>query len=286
MAEVAILTLSSCANMDATIQNTLHKKEPAMKKLITFAAIIVALFVGLIIALSLSLNTVIKNGVETFGPQLTGTTVTLNKVSLNILSGSGEIAGVTIGNPPGFATDAAIRLDSVRIAIDPKSLLGDRIRIKTIRIDGPEITYETSMQGSNINKIMTNIQAATGKKNSEPNDTKSSGKQLRIDDLLIKNGTVRMSATILKGKSLDLPLPEIHLTDIGKEEKGASVGEVTRQVFGAVNKGVGKAVAKSGEILGKSAEAIKKTGQEAVESASEGVKSLFKGLGNAVSGEK
>ena len=255
-----------------------------MKKLLTFFAILTILVIGIIVALSLNLDRAIKKGAETFGPKLTGGAVTIDKVSLSILSGSGKISGVTIGNPPGFTTDAAIRLKTVRIAIVPKSLLGDRIRVKNVLVENPEITYEASLKGSNINRIMTNIQNATGKNNDAAAASKKPGKQVLIDDLLITGGTVRMSATILKGKTVDLPLPEIHLTNIGQEKKGASIDEATRQVFGAVQRGVGKAVAESGEFVGKAAESLKNTGKEAAAATSEGVKSVFKGIGDALSG--
>lgn len=242
-----------------------------MKKIMTFSILSAVVFVGILIALSLFLDTAIKNGAETFGPKLTGGPVTFEKVSLNILSGSGEITGITIGNPKGFTTDAAIKLKSIQFAIEPKSLLGNRIRINKILIDGPQITHETSLKGSNINRIMANIQAATGSKNSNKADTPSkeqSAKKLLIDDLLIKNGQIRMSATIMKGNALDLAMPEIHLQDIGKKSGGASIAEVTMQIFSAINKGVSSEVSNSGKILGNT----------------EGVKSFLKGLGNAITG--
>lgn len=219
-----------------------------MKKLIIFLLIITVAAVGAVISASLFLDKAIISGAETFGPKLTGGSVTIDKVNLNILSGDGELGGVTIGNPKGFATDAAIRLKTVRIAVDPKSLLSNRIRIKNILIDGPEITYETSLKGTNINKIMANIQTATGggsHKNAEPANQGQGGKQLLIDDLLIKNGTIRMSATMLKGKALDLALPAIHLQDIGKKSNGASYQEIAKEVFGELNKGIATAVGKS-----------------------------------------
>lgn len=255
-----------------------------MKKLLTFFAVLSILVIGIIIVLSLNLDKAIKKGAERFGPELTGGAVTIDKVSLNILSGRGEISGVTIGNPPGYTTDAAIRLKTVRIAFVPKSLLDDRVRVKSILIENPEITYEASMKGSNINRIMANIQAATGTNKDASPESKTPGKQVLIDDLLITDGTIRMSATILKGKTLDLPLPEIHLTNIGQEKKGASIGEATRQVFGAVQRGVGTAVSQSGEFIGKTAESLKKTGKEAVTATTEGVKSVFQGIGDALSG--
>lgn len=260
-----------------------------MKKLFIFLFILAAAAVGAVISLSLVLDKAIINGAETFGPKLTGGSVSIEKVNLNILSGSGEISGITIGNPKGFATDAAIRLKTVRVAIEPKSLLGNCIRIKNILVDGPEITYETSLKGNNINTIMANIQAATNgngrTRNTEPAGSEQPGKQLLIDDLLIQNGTIRMSATMLKGKALNLGLPEIHLQDIGKKSDGASIDEVTKQVFAALNKGVGAAVSKSAQLLGKTAEGLQESGKKALDSASEGVKSIFKGLGNTISGD-
>lgn len=71
---------------------------------------------------------------------------------------------------------------------------------------------------------------------------------------------------------MDLPLPDIHLKDIGKKENGATPGEVVQTLIGALNKAILKAVAplnldKMGEVAGKAVEGTK----DVVEGAAKGV---------------
>ncbi len=244
-----------------------------MKKLFITLFILVAVGVGTIISLTFFLDKAIINGAETFGPELTGGKVLIEKVDLNILSGSGKISGITIGNPKGFATDAAIKLKSIQVAIDLKSLLGNKIRVKQVLIDGPEITYETSLKGNNLNTILANIQTATS--STEQNSTKPTGKeqpgkQMQIDDLLIKNGTISLSATILKGKALAVDLPQIHLQDIGKDGDDASIAEVTKKVFTKLHQATISAVSKSGLLDTKTT----------IKTIKEKVKGFFNSFGN------
>ena len=43
-----------------------------------------------------------------------------------------------------------------------------------------------------------------------------------------------------------MPLPTIHIKDIGKATNGAVASDVAKSVLGAINRGVGKAVASMG----------------------------------------
>ena len=87
-----------------------------------------------------------------------------------------------------------------------------------------------------------------------------------------------MSMTALKGEQLTLPLADIHLKDIGKDEEGTSIAEAVKEVFGAVNKNVVGAVAGSAKAIAESAEkAAEKTVGKAKETVGGAVDKL-KGL--------
>jgi len=57
---------------------------------------------------------------------------------------------MVVGNPEGFKTESVFQLNQIRVILDPKSLLTNRIHIREILIDAPEITYEVGLSGSNI----------------------------------------------------------------------------------------------------------------------------------------
>jgi hypothetical protein len=60
------------------------------------------------------------------------------------------------------------------------------------------------------------------------------GPKLIIEHLYLRDGTVIARAPELSDETVSAPLPEIHLTDIGKDGNGATPGEVARQTMAAV----------------------------------------------------
>ena len=140
--------------------------------------------VGLILFISTMLGTVIKYGVEGFAPSFVGAPVTIDSVDISIFSGKGSIKGFTIHNPEGFKTKFAIKLDEAAISIDVGSLLSNTIVINEILIDGPQVTYEGTMDSSNMKTIMGNVEKATasdddvsGDKSREPTNVKGTASE-------------------------------------------------------------------------------------------------------------
>ena len=255
-----------------------------MKTLLKIGVVLVVLFIIAVAVVTSNLDKMIKAGVETVGPEITGTSIKLEGVDLSLLSGEGRLKGLVVGNPPGFQTERAFKLGDARVKVDLKSVLTDKLVIEEIMIDGPEITYEAGASGNNLNKIQENV-AAFAKKagaqgGAEPKaDKKEPGqKKVQINHFILKNAQVNASATMFKGKALMVSLPDIHLKDIGKESEGTTMGKASSEVFTAINKSVVQAVTGSGKFLEKGTEAVgeaaKGLGSDA-EKAVEGLKGLF-----------
>src|SRR5690242_13773529 len=117
-----------------------------MKKIITRVVIVLlVLIVVAALAVHFFLDGAIKRGVETFGPKLTKVDVKLDTVSLSILSGSGKVKGLFVGNPEGFKSPSAIQVGTASLALQPSSILSDKVVIHSINVQGPEITFETDL---------------------------------------------------------------------------------------------------------------------------------------------
>ena len=260
-----------------------------MKKIIL--RILIALVVVVILAVlavGLFLDKAIKRGVETFGPKLTKVDITLDSVSLSLLSGSGAIKGLVVGNPQGFKTPSAIKVGTASLALQPGSLLSDKIVIKSINVQGPEITYETDLKHSNLKQILANVQEATGgaakepAKPQEPAQPKEAkpAKKLEVDDFLITGGKVHVAVTALGGQAATIPLPDIHLQSLGTGPEGITPGELTKKVLEAIEKGAAQAAAGTVTDIGKGAlyltKGVANTGSNAVESVTKGIGNLFK----------
>lgn len=227
-----------------------------MKKiLIIIPVIIIAIF----LVLGFYLDSLIKSGVETLGSRATGASVTLGDVDISLISGKGQIKRFFIGNPKGFQSESAFKLNEVRLALDVRSLLSEKIIINQIYIDAPDITYERSGKTDNIKTILNNVKSFAGQSKGTPQ--KAAGdkpvkeeKKIEISDVIVKNGKVNMSVAALKGEQLSLDLPDIHLKDIGKNGKGTTLSEAMEQIFGALNKQVGISVKDSVEVMRKTVE--------------------------------
>ena len=261
-----------------------------MKKIIL--RLIIALVVVVILAvlaIGLLLDKAIKSGVETFGPKLTKVDIKLQSVSLSLLSGSGTIKGLVVGNPEGFKTPSAINVGEATLALKPSSLLSDKIIIKSIKVQGLEITFETDLKNNNLSKILANVQEATGggqkepakpQEPSQPKETKPA-KKLEVDEFIITGGKVRVSVTALGGGTATIPLPDIRLQNLGTGPDGITPAELTRRVLDAIQKGAAEASSGAVADIGKGAvyiarDAANSASNNAVEKVSKGIGGLFK----------
>src|SRR2546425_10219166 len=106
-----------------------------MKKIIVRLFIALLVLVALaVLAVHLFLDSAVKRAVETIGPDLTKVQVKLESVNLSLLSGSGKLSGLVVGNPEGYKTPTAIRVGTASIALQPASLLSDKIIVQSINV--------------------------------------------------------------------------------------------------------------------------------------------------------
>ncbi len=251
-----------------------------MKKFVTIFSILVVVGVVVLLVFSQLIGTGIKAGVETFGPEVTQTPITVDSVSLSAFSGSGSIEGLVVGNPEGFNTPHSIKLDGFSLKLQPMSVLSDKIVINEIIIDGPEFIFETGvgLQKSNVGTILANIEKFTGESEAVEEEETAS-KSVQIDLLRITGGKVKVSNKLLGGQALMVPLPDIELTDIGAADDGISFGESMKLVFQAINQGIVSSVGQSGKVVG---EQLKNIGS----GTQKGLGGLLKGLKESVTKEK
>jgi hypothetical protein len=80
-----------------------------------------------------------------------------------------------------------------------------------------------------------------------------------IDNIYVRDAKVQF------GDTLGLPMPDVHLRDVGKRSNGASAGEVVKAVWGSVAGGATNVASRAGGAV--------KAGAKTV---IEGARSLFK----------
>jgi hypothetical protein len=220
--------------------------------------VMVLLLLGLV-ALGFFLGDAIKHGVEAFGPKLAKVDIKLESVRVSLFSGAGSIRGLVVGNPPEFKTPEAIRVGGASLEISPASLLSGKVVIKSIQVHSPLITFEGGLAGSNLGKIIANLNeisadGSAGKAPPVQSAPPKPGKKLEVDDFLITGARLNLSvAGLMGGKSVPVLLPDIHLTALGTGPEGITGVELTKRVVSALEQASAKAAAGAAGDLGKNA---------------------------------
>lgn len=227
-----------------------------MRFLKIILAIFAVIFVILPVALYLVREPLIKMAVNNVGSHVVGTKVTLDDVTFSPFSGLVVLKGFSVANPAGFETPYAVQLGSVKVQLNPKSLLTDRIQIQEIIITEPEITLEGSMKNNNLTKLQegmmgsTTAETAPAEQQPAAESTKKVAKNVEIDLVQVQAGKVN----ITKPLALTANLGTITLRDIGKEEGdkvtlAEFIGNMMNAAMGAATKAAASEMAQQGKAL-------------------------------------
>jgi len=251
-----------------------------MKKIVwCVAGGLLVLVVVAMIVVALSLDGIVKKGVETLGPKITGVPIKLDAMHIALLTGSAKVKGLVVGNPDGYKTPSAIIVGVAEVGVNPLSVLSDKIVVRSIHIESPEITFEGGLGGNNLGKIMDNVNevAKSGgpaTTNTAANAAGKPSKKFEVDDFLITGAKVN-GTLILFGKEVtlpSLPLPDIHLTNLGTGSDGITATDLTRAVLQATTSATIKTVSKFGVDFGKGVENL---GGAGVDKLKQGIGSIF-----------
>jgi hypothetical protein len=253
---------------------------PRMKKILIVLGVIAVVAVVAIFVVGSNLGGIVKAAVETAGPKITQTTLTIESVSLSPSSGSGSIKGFVLGNPEGYKSPYAIKLGEAKLEVDAKSVLSDKIHIKSIVVTEPQITIEGGLTDNNLKKIQANVESFAGLEKSTATASSGPQKKLQVDDFLLTGAKVDVKLSIFGGKGPTIPLPDIHLTNLGTGDAGITPGDLAKRVFGAVFESVFTQVKSVAMNVGKGAvDAAKNVGEGAkgaLDKVGSGIGDLFK----------
>jgi uncharacterized protein involved in outer membrane biogenesis len=253
------------------------------KRIVPILLIFAGLLVVVAVAGFLFLGTIVKAGVQKGGPYITKVPVTLDAANISVLDGSGQLKGFIMGNPQGFKAPQSVRVGSIAMKLEPGSLLAEKMIVRSVRVEAPEITYEAAFGGSNIGKILENIQAVASQSKSNP-EQPGSKKKLQVDEFVITGAKLNVTASVLGGQTATLALPEIRLSNLGQGPEGITATELSAMAFSQVVEAAAKAVtANAVKLGGNVAEAAKNVGTDAkdrLKKASSGISDLIKKRAN------
>lgn len=253
-----------------------------MKKwiFIGLGAIVVLLIVVVVVGIS-KLGPIVKMAVNTYGPKITNTELHVDDVGISLFSAEAQLKKFFLGNPKGFKSPSAMKVGSVYVNVDKGTITKDTIVIKKIEVVGPEITYEKRGNTDNFKALISNVQKNVPKGESAKKEPakEGSGKQLIINDFILKKGKVNLSIEmpggVLGDQAISADLPEIHLKDLGKKKGGSSPAEIAKEIFAAL---YGKI--QSPMVMGALNDQLKKLGGAGIEEigkAAKGAASIAEG---------
>ncbi|MCY3729557.1 MAG: hypothetical protein OXF97_11255 [Nitrospira sp.] len=218
----------------------------------------------------LSLDALVKGGIETMGPRILGVPVMLEDVDIALPSGTTMQAGLTrlvVNNPEGYETAFAVSLPEVRVHVDWNSLLTDTVIVEEIQIVAPAVTFEWSLEGSNLGAIHENVKRNT---RSDPDDNnlekgqsdeegEEFEKSVHVKKVTVKDAIINVSFVGGQSEVTQLPLPDLELRDIGNPSGGTTFSRASAVIFEQIYDAIDKAVMKPGILLPQGIEQLGKS---------------------------
>lgn len=211
-------------------------------KVLSALLIVALLAIGGAWWLFASLDGLVKQAIERWGPEITGVSVKVQSVRIEVAEGRGAIRGLVVGNPKGFQSPQALKLAEMRLTLDPASVTKDVVVIRELVLVAPDVTYERGQGSDNMALIQRNVDRWVTKHAGAKPDA-GPGKKFVIENLRIQNGKAHF------GTTLSVPMPDLHLRDVGKKSGGASAGEVVKGVWDAMLRSVTGLASRAGSAI-------------------------------------
>lgn len=257
-----------------------------MKKLLIGLLLVIVIAVGVVLFMLGSIaSKAVETAINTYGPKMTGTPVSVESVSIQPYIGHGEINGLKVGNPEGYSAPDAFTFESVSVSLSPGSLLSDTIVINEISISKPVFVYERKLLSSNIGALLDNIKSNTGKTDKAATEEatqegEKSQKSFILKKVVVTGGVVQLGVL---GQSSTVPLPEINMESVSEE--GITAAEITNRVLEGV---LDKVIIAATELAANAAtdpagtakgitDAALGTASDVTDTVTDGVKNLFGG---------
>ena len=233
------------------------------KPLFAFLIIVLLVFAGLH-WIADNLDELVADGIVHYGSTMTQARVGVEHVEIQPSNGKGVISGLLVGNPKGFKTPHALRVERISVEIDMATLAKEVIVVRQIVIDKPDVIYEKGETMTNFDAIQKNIAAYVGPSGK---GKPASRPLLVVEELTLCNASASACAPFMGGKTVSIPLPDISLKNIGAAKGGVTPGELGNEIANAL---------KAKLSVAGNFERLKRSTCEALDKAGAAVKGLFK----------
>jgi hypothetical protein len=180
----------------------------AKKIILRSAFAFVALILIAIIALYLSLDGIVRAGVERGASHSTGQPTSLSSAKVSIAGGTLELTGLDVDNPPGYSKSKIISMKDCKSSAQISSLFTNDVIIPEIDIDGLEVTLEQNGLKSNLSDVLNVSKSSTPAAGGSSAPTPP-GRNIHVGIIKITNSKVHLNLAGALATTLDLGPIEI-----------------------------------------------------------------------------
>ncbi len=225
---------------------------PKIGKIFLWLSGIVVMLIGiLVLVVTLMMGRIVKAGVNTYGPQITGTEVELADAEVSLFSGSATLTGLRVGNPEGWGEGDMATLGKIHLDLDPWSLLSDTIVIEDLDIEEPVFRYEMQGDTSNVEVLLGAVNQALGavSGNDSPAPEPEAVPEVDTAETLIAVGHFGLRGANINvkaaGRTVDATMPDIEMNNLGTPEQGLTPTDLTLTLSKKVLSEIATAAAKA-----------------------------------------
>lgn len=193
-----------------------------MNKFTIFAGSVIAIIVILFLIFMFSINSIVKSGIEDIGSEMTGTSVTVENVSISPFSGKGTISGFRVANTGDYSQPYAFQAEDFYIELKPLTLFTDEVMVLEIIITSPQIYVEQNLPENNILTIMQNMRNYPV---GEATDT-----QIVIGRFLMTDGSAELFTEVGGERSARVEVSSVELHDLGRGGGREALEEVVSEI--------------------------------------------------------
>lgn len=207
-----------------------------MKKWLLIGAIAVGAVIAVVFFGLSNLGPILKTAVNTYGPKITQTDVRLGNAGVSLFAGEVHLQDFILGNPKGFAAPQAVKVGSIYVNLEEKTLTGNPVVIDKLEVRAPEITYEKSGAGDNFQALLQNVKRTTGGGqggSAAKAQDGDGGKKLVIRSMIIRDGRINLTAAALAGQHVTTDLPYVEIKDVGGRN-GAPPAQVAAEILAVI----------------------------------------------------
>lgn len=202
-----------------------------MKAIKILASILVALLVVIAIALAVgvrNLDRLVEAAIESVGPTVTGTDVSVEQVAIDLTEGRGRIGGFRVANPEGFSSEALLSVGEVELVIDTGSIADEVVVIESIRVDRARLRAEHRGGGFNFEPLLERVRAAS---EGEPARSTTASPDVRFMVERLEFSGAGLSLHSEQFGQRQYRLEPIELRNLGDRETGLGPNQLARALL-------------------------------------------------------